>query len=166
MNYINNKDLIILGIDPGSIMMGFGIIKINNQKIELIKIYQLSLKNDNCYITKFEKIFQKTLALIDQYHPHEIAIESPFLGKNIQSMIKLVKAQSIAIAAGVYRKIPITEYAPKKIKIAITGNGNASKEQVSKMVNHLLNHSIKENLQKQLDAIDGLAAAICHYFNL
>lgn len=165
MNYKNNKDLIILGIDPGTIMMGFGIIKINNQKIELITIYQLSLKQFTCYITKLEKIFQKTLSLIDQFHPHEIAIESPFLGKNVHSMIKLVQAQSIAIAAGLYRKIPITEYAPKKIKIAITGNGNASKEQVFKMVNHLLNDTI-ENANNKLDAMDGLAAAICHYFNL
>lgn len=164
MNYKNNKDLIILGIDPGTIMMGFGIIKINNKNIELITIYQLSLKKINCYISKFEKIFEKTLSLIDNYNPNEIAIESPFLGKNVQSMIKLIKAESIAIAAGIYRKIPITEYSPRKIKMAITGNGNASKEQVFKMVNNLLN--ITDNFKKKLDAVDGLATAICHYFNI
>lgn len=164
MNYKNNKDLIILGIDPGTIMMGFGIIKINNKKIELLTIYQLSLKKINSYISKLEKIFQTTLSLIDNYNPNEIAIEAPFLGKNIQSMVKLIKAQSIAIAAGLYRKIPITEYQPRKIKMAVTGNGNASKEQVFKMVNNLLN--IKYNIKKELDAFDGLATAICHYFNL
>lgn len=164
MNYKNTKNLIILGIDPGTIIMGFGIIIINDKKIKLLTIKQLSLKKINCYILKLEKIFEKTLSLIDNYHPNEIAIETPFLGKNVQSMVKLIKAQSIAIAAGLYRKIPITEYSPRKIKMAVTGNGNASKEQVFKMVNNLLN--ITDNFQKKMDAIDGLATAICHYFNI
>ena len=111
---------------------------------------------------KLKYIFKRTLDVIDQYLPDEIAIESPFYGKNVQSMLKLGRAQGVAIAAGVSREIAITEYSPKKIKMAITGNGNASKEQVAKMLQNLLNLT---HLPKNLDATDGLAAAVCHFFN-
>ena len=107
-------------------------------------------------------IFQRTVELIDEYHPDEIAIEAPFFGKNVQSMLKLGRAQGVAMAAGLSREVPITEYSPKKIKMAITGNGNASKEQVAKMLQSLL--QLKE-LPKNLDSTDGLAAAVCHFYN-
>jgi crossover junction endodeoxyribonuclease RuvC len=111
---------------------------------------------------KLQQIFARTLGLIEEYHPDEIAIEAPFYGKNVQSMLKLGRAQGVAMAAGLFREVPITEYSPKKIKMAITGNGNASKEQVAKMLQSLF--KIKE-LPKNLDATDGLAAAVCHFFN-
>ncbi|KKN63363.1 hypothetical protein LCGC14_0502480 [marine sediment metagenome] len=112
--------------------------------------------------TKLKLIFERTIDLIDQYHPDEIAIEAPFFGKNVQSMLKLGRAQGVAMAAGLSRQIPITEYLPKKIKMAITGNGNASKEQVAKMLQSTL--SLK-SLPKNLDSTDGLAAAVCHFYN-
>lgn len=118
-------------------------------------------KYDNHYI-KLKVIFERTVELIETYHPDEIAIEAPFFGKNVQSMLKLGRAQGVAMAAGLSRGIPITEYEPKKIKMAITGNGNASKEQVAKMLQQIL--SLKE-LPKNLDSTDGLAAAVCHFFN-
>ena len=111
---------------------------------------------------KLKRIFERTIELIDTYHPDEIAIEAPFFGKNVQSMLKLGRAQGVAMAAGLSREVPITEYSPKKIKMAITGNGNASKEQVAKMLQNLL--KIKE-LPTNLDATDGLAAAVCHFYN-
>ena len=111
---------------------------------------------------KLGLIFKRTLELIDEYHPDELSIEAPFFGKNVQSMLKLGRAQGVAMAAGISREVPITEYSPKKIKMAITGNGNASKEQVAKMLQKLLN--IK-TLPKNLDATDGLGAAVCHYYN-
>ena len=107
-------------------------------------------------------IFERTIQLIETYHPDEIAIEAPFFGKNVQSMLKLGRAQGVAMAAGLSRQVPITEYSPKKIKMAITGNGNASKEQVAKMLQSLL--KIKE-LPQNLDSTDGLAAAVCHFYN-
>ena len=118
-------------------------------------------KYDDHYL-KLKLIFERTIELIDTYHPDEIAIEAPFFGKNVQSMLKLGRAQGVAMAAGLSREIPITEYAPKKIKMAITGNGNASKEQVARMLQSLL--SLKE-LPKNLDSTDGLAAAVCHFYN-
>ena len=108
------------------------------------------------------QIFEKTIKLIDKHKPDEISIEAPFFGKNVQSMLKLGRAQGVAMAAGLSRQIPVTEYSPKKIKMAITGNGNASKEQVAKMLQNLF--SIKE-LPKNLDSTDGLAAAVCHFYN-
>ena len=111
---------------------------------------------------KLKLIFERTVELIDTYKPDHIAIEAPFFGKNVQSMLKLGRAQGVAMAAGLSREIPITEYSPKKIKMAITGNGNASKEQVAKMLQSLLN--LKE-LPKNLDSTDGLAAAVCHFYN-
>ena len=116
----------------------------------------------NPNFVKLKLIFDRTLELIDTYHPDEIAIEAPFFGKNVQSMLKLGRAQGVAMAAGLSRQIPITEYSPKKIKMAITGNGNASKEQVAKMLQSLL--ALNE-LPKNLDATDGLAAAVCHFYN-
>jgi len=155
-------DRIILGIDPGTTIMGFGLILVKDKQMELLQFQELILKKYTDHYLKLEQIFKRTIQIIDEHHPDEIAIEAPFFGKNVQSMLKLGKAQGVAMAAGLSRQIPITEYSPKKIKMAITGNGNASKEQVAKMLQQLL--TIKE-LPKNLDATDGLAAAVCHFFN-
>jgi len=153
---------IILGIDPGTTIMGFGLIKVVNKKMELMQMDELILKKYKDHYTKLKLIFERTLHIIDTYHPDEIAIEAPFFGKNVQSMLKLGRAQGVAMAAGLSREVTITEYSPKKIKMAITGNGNATKEQVAKMLQNVLN--LKE-LPKNLDATDGLAAAVCHFYN-
>jgi crossover junction endodeoxyribonuclease RuvC len=153
---------IILGIDPGTTIMGFGLIKTTQKEMELIQMHELQLKKYDNHFLKLQKIFNRTIELIDEFHPDEIAIEAPFFGKNVQSMLKLGRAQGVAMAAGLSREVAITEYSPKKIKMAITGNGNASKEQVAKMLQKLL--KIK-TLPTNLDATDGLAAAVCHYYN-
>lgn len=156
------KEKIILGIDPGTTVMGFGIIKVQNNKMTLIMLDELLLEKLPNHNLKLKRIFEKTLAIIDHFHPDEVAIEAPFFGKNVQSMLKLGRAQGVAMAASLYREVPTTEYSPKKIKMAITGNGNASKEQVAGMLQNLL--KIKE-LPIKMDATDGLAAAVCHHFN-
>ena len=153
---------IILGIDPGTTVMGFGILKVVGKSMEFVQMNELILKKYTDPYTKLKIIFERTIELIDTYHPDEIAIEAPFFGKNVQSMLKLGRAQGVAIAAGLSRQIPITEYLPKKIKMAITGNGNASKEQVARMLQTTL--KIK-TLPKNLDSTDGLAAAVCHFYN-
>lgn len=142
--------------------MGFGLIRVVGKNMELMQIDELILKKYSDPYTKLKLIFERTIHLIDTYHPDEIAIEAPFFGKNVQSMLKLGRAQGVAMAAGLSRQVTITEYSPKKIKMAITGNGNASKEQVAKMLQSLL--QMKE-LPKNLDATDGLAAAVCHFYN-
>ena len=156
------EEKIILGIDPGTTIMGFGLIKIVGKKMQFLQLNELNLKKYDDHYLKLKLIFERTIELIDSYHPDEIAIEAPFFGKNVQSMLKLGRAQGVAMAAGLSREVPITEYSPKKIKMAITGNGNASKEQVAKMLQSLL--TLKE-LPKNLDATDGLAAAVCHFYN-
>ncbi|MDO4763555.1 MAG: crossover junction endodeoxyribonuclease RuvC [Flavobacteriaceae bacterium] len=158
-----NLEKIILGIDPGTTVMGFGIISVKGSKMELHSIHELILKKYPNHETKLKYIFEKTLSLIDEYHPDEVALEAPFYGKNVQSMLKLGRAQGVAMAASLHRDIPITEYSPKKVKMAITGNGNASKEQVAEMLKNLL--GLKEFPTKYLDASDGLAVAVCHHFN-
>lgn len=157
-----NKERIILGIDPGTTIMGFGVIKVINKKMEFLQLNELQLSKYKDPYLKLQKIFDRTLHLIDTFHPDEIAIEAPFFGKNVQSMLKLGRAQGVAMAAGLSREIAITEYLPKKIKMAVTGNGNASKEQVAKMLQQVLH--LKE-LPKNLDSTDGLAAAVCHFYN-
>jgi crossover junction endodeoxyribonuclease RuvC len=156
------EERIILGIDPGTTIMGFGLIKVVGKKMEFLQLNELLLMKYKDPYIKLKLIFERTVELIDTYHPDEIAIEAPFFGKNVQSMLKLGRAQGVAMAAGLSREVPITEYLPKKIKMAITGNGNASKEQVAKMLQSLL--KIKE-LPKNLDSTDGLAAAVCHFYN-
>ncbi|MEH6656960.1 crossover junction endodeoxyribonuclease RuvC [Leeuwenhoekiella marinoflava] len=156
------SEKIILGIDPGTTIMGFGLIKVVNKKMEFIQMNELLLKKYDDPYVKLKLIFERTIELIDTYHPDEMALEAPFFGKNVQSMLKLGRAQGVAMAAGLSRQIPVTEYLPKKIKMAITGNGNASKEQVAKMLQSLLG---LKTLPKNLDSTDGLAAAVCHHFN-
>lgn len=157
-----SKEKIILGIDPGTTIMGFGLIKIVGKQMQFMQLNELQLKKYDDHYLKLKLIFERTVELIDTYHPDEIAIEAPFFGKNVQSMLKLGRAQGVAMAAGLSREVPITEYSPKKIKMAITGNGNASKEQVAKMLQSVL--QLKE-LPKNLDSTDGLAAAVCHFYN-
>ncbi|WP_081209125.1 crossover junction endodeoxyribonuclease RuvC [Salegentibacter sediminis] len=156
------SEKIILGIDPGTTIMGFGLIKVENKKMQFLQLNELQLSKYSDPYIKLKLIFERTIELIDTYNPDEIAIEAPFFGKNVQSMLKLGRAQGVAMAAGLSRQIPITEYLPKKIKMAITGNGNASKEQVARMLQSLL--SLK-SLPKNLDSTDGLAAAVCHFYN-
>jgi crossover junction endodeoxyribonuclease RuvC len=152
---------IILGIDPGTNIMGYGLIRIIGVRMELICSGVIHLDKYDGHSLKLKHIFERTLHLIEEYHPDDLAIEAPFFGKNIQSMLKLGRAQGVAMAAGLYRSIPIFEYSPKKIKQSITGNGNASKEQVALMLQTLLKFS---ETPEYLDATDGLAAAVCHFF--
>lgn len=141
--------------------MGYGIIRSNGKQPELITLGVIDLKKFGDHYIKLQKIFERTLSLIDEFHPDEIAIEAPFFGKNVQSMLKLGRAQGVAMAAGLYRSVPIFEYAPLKIKMAITGQGKASKEQVAAILQKTL---FIKDLPKNLDATDGLAAAVCHFY--
>lgn len=156
------REKIILGIDPGTTIMGFGLIKVVGNKMSFLLLNELVLNKLDDHYLRLKYIFERTIDLIEKYHPDEIAIEAPFFGKNVQSMLKLGRAQGVAMAAGLSKEIPITEYSPKKIKMSITGSGNASKEQVAKMLQSLL--GIKK-LPKNLDSTDGLAAAVCHFYN-
>ena len=157
----SKTDRIILGIDPGTTIMGYGLIHVKGNKMEMLTMGVLHLSKLNSHADKLKRIFERTLALIDEYKADEMALEAPFFGKNVQSMLKLGRAQGVAMAAGLYRDIPIFEYAPKKIKMSITGQGTASKEQVAAMLKSLLKIN---DMPKHLDASDGLAAAVCHYF--
>ncbi len=156
-----SKERIILGIDPGTTIMGYGLIQIIDNNPSLIAFGIIDLRKYSDHYTKLKKIFDRVTSLIDQYHPDELAIEAPFFGKNVQSMLKLGRAQGVAIAAALSRSMPIFEYAPRKIKMSITGQGNASKEQVAMLLKSLL--KIKE-LPSNFDATDGLAAAMCHFY--
>jgi len=156
-----DSERIILGIDPGTNIMGFGIVKVYGNTLDLVTLGVLKLVKTDDHPLKLKHIFEKTIALIEEYRPDELAIEAPFFGKNIQSMLKLGRAQGVAMAAALSRSVPIFEYSPRKIKQSITGKGSASKEQVSAMLQNIL--SLKE-VPKQLDASDGLAVAVCHYF--
>jgi crossover junction endodeoxyribonuclease RuvC len=155
------REKIILGLDPGTNIMGYGLINIQKPKLTLLQYGVIHLNKYTGHELKLKKIFERVLSLIDEYHPDEVALEAPFFGKNVQSMLKLGRAQGVAMSAALYRQIPIIEYAPKKVKQSVTGNGNASKEQVARTLMMLLN--IKE-LPKLLDATDALAVAVCHHF--
>ncbi|MDR3308412.1 MAG: crossover junction endodeoxyribonuclease RuvC, partial [Tannerella sp.] len=156
------KEQIILGIDPGTIVMGYGVLRVEGKKPFLVTMGVLKLNQFDDHYLRLIHIFDRVLQLIDSYHPDHLAIEAPFFGKNVQSMLKLGRAQGVAMAAALHRQVPICEYAPLKIKMAITGNGKASKEQVSGMLQRML-HIPDENMLPQLDATDGLAAAFCHH---
>jgi crossover junction endodeoxyribonuclease RuvC len=161
MDISKANERIILGIDPGTAIMGYGVVKEVKQQVELVTLGILKLDHLDDHPRKLQSIFERTLSLIDEYHPDCLAIEAPFYGKNIQVMLKLGRAQGVAMAAALSRNIPIFEYAPRKIKQSITGKGNATKEQVAAMLKSLL----KFNETPQfLDATDGLAVAICHSF--
>lgn len=156
-----SKERIILGIDPGTSVMGYGVIKEVTKQIALINLGIVKLDHLDDHPLKLQRIFQKTLSLIDEYNPDCLALEAPFYGKNIQVMLKLGRAQGVAMAAALSRNIPIFEYAPRKIKQSITGNGNATKEQVAAMLQSLLKFT---ETPQFLDATDGLAVAVCHSF--
>jgi crossover junction endodeoxyribonuclease RuvC len=152
---------IILGLDPGTNVMGYGLIKVTGQKLSIVQFGVIHLKKYASHELKLKKIFERVLSIIDEYLPDEVALEAPFFGKNVQSMLKLGRAQGVAMSAALYRNIPITEYAPKKVKQAVTGNGNASKEQVAAMLQQLLKFG---DLPELLDATDALGVAVCHHF--
>ncbi len=154
---------IIIGIDPGTNVMGYGILGVNGKKPCMIAMGVVKLNKFESHYLRLRRIHSRVLGLVEQYLPDEMAIEAPFFGKNVQSMLKLGRAQGVAMAAALERDIPIAEYEPRKIKMAITGNGAASKEQVQEMLRRILNID-KEQLLPELDATDALAAALCHFY--
>jgi crossover junction endodeoxyribonuclease RuvC len=155
------KERIILGIDPGTNITGYGVIRIAGSDPELISLGSIDLSKYSDHYLKLKHIFERTAGIIDEFHPDELAIEAPFYGKNVQSMLKLGRAQGAAIAAALTRSLPIFEYAPRKIKMSITGQGAASKEQVAAMLRRILKF---RETDIKLDATDGVAAALCHYY--
>ena len=155
------KERIILGIDPGTVLMGYGVLKEVNREISLISLGVIKLGHLDDHALKLQRIFKKVSALVEQYKPDCVALEAPFYGKNVQVMLKLGRAQGVAMAAALNADLPIFEYSPRKIKQSVTGSGNASKEQVAAMLQTLLN--FKET-PEFLDATDGLAVAVCHSF--
>ena len=157
-----SKGKIILGIDPGTVVMGYGLIRIDGKKLSAESMGVIKLDKLKDHPERLKVIFDRTVAIIEEFKPSQLAIEAPFFGKNVQSMLKLGRAQGVAIAAALSKDLPIAEYSPRKIKQSITGNGNSSKEQVSGMLENLLNTKLD---QVPLDATDGLAAAVCHHFN-
>lgn len=159
----NKVEKIILGIDPGTMYMGYGVISVVGTKMKFIDMGILDLKKEDDTYMKLKKVYDFTIALIDKFLPDEFAIEAQFFGKNVQSMLKLGRAQGVAIVAAMERDIPIAEYAPLKVKQAITGNGAASKEQVCGMLQVQLGLS-KEQLPDHLDATDALGVAVCHHW--
>ena len=153
---------IILGIDPGTNVMGYGLIKVVGNKAEMLTMGVIDLRKAGDAYLKLGHIFKRVSAIIDTYLPDEMAIEAPFFGKNVQSMLKLGRAQGTAIAAAINHGVPIHEYAPTKIKMAITGQGAASKEQVAAMLQRLMKISDRD-MQQMTDASDALGAAYCHF---
>jgi crossover junction endodeoxyribonuclease RuvC len=159
------KEKIILGIDPGTNIMGYGVLRVAGTKPELVAMGVIDMRKFTDHYLKLKHINERVLGVIDSYLPDELAIEAPFFGKNVQSMLKLGRAQGVAMAAALSRDIPITEYAPMKIKMAITGTGQASKEQVAAMLQKML-HIDPNEMPKFMDATDALAAAYCHYLQM
>lgn len=157
----NSKETIILGIDPGTVAMGYGIISVRSNQIKLISAGVLHLHKKDDHFLRLKEIFETVTQLIDTHLPDEFAIEEPFFGKNVQSMLKLGRAQGMAIAAALSRKLPVFGYSPRLIKQSITGKGSSSKEQVSIMLQRLLKF---EEQPKLLDATDALGVALCHHF--
>lgn len=155
------QERIIIGIDPGTLTMGYGVIQEIGNKIHALQYGILQLHQYASQALKLQKIFQHTLQILEEFHPDEVALEAPFFGKNVQSMLKLGRAQGVAMAAALVREIPITEYAPRKVKQAITGHGNASKEQVAYMLTTILQ---LQDTPTKLDATDALAVAVCHAY--
>jgi crossover junction endodeoxyribonuclease RuvC len=157
----NNYDKIILGIDPGTNIAGYGIIGVTKNTMTLISMGIFDLRKETDYANKLKAIFEKCSQLMETYLPDEVALEAPFMGKNPQSMLKLGRAQGVSMAAALNKKIPVFEYAPKRVKQSVTGKGTASKEQVAGMVQALLK---LETNHSKLDATDAVAVAICHHF--
>lgn len=162
-NATSGFERIIIGIDPGTNVMGYGILGVNGKKPVMIAMGVIRLSRYETHYLRLRRIHERVLGLVEQYLPDEMAIEAPFFGKNVQSMLKLGRAQGVAMAAALERDIPITEYEPRKIKMAITGNGAASKEQVQEMLRRILSIS-RDRILPELDATDALAAALCHFY--
>lgn len=160
-NRTKPSERVILGIDPGTSVMGYGVIHVEGNKLKLLGIGELKMKRGKDMTLRLKEIFDTTLDLIERYAPDEMAIEAQFFGKNVQSMLKLGRAQGVAIGAALHREVAVQEYAPRKIKQSITGNGNASKEQVAAMVGNLFPKGIGT---VTTDATDALAVAVCHHF--
>ncbi|MBD5234699.1 MAG: crossover junction endodeoxyribonuclease RuvC [Bacteroidales bacterium] len=160
---VRKADRIIIGIDPGTNVMGYGILGIYGKKPAMIAMGLIELSKIGDHYMRLARIYERVTMLVEQYCPDEMAIEAPFFGKNVQSMLKLGRAQGVAMAAALSRQVPITEYEPRKIKQAITGTGAASKEQVCEMLKRILNIP-PENILPKLDATDALAAALCHFY--
>ena len=160
---MKNKSEIILGIDPGTIVMGYGLLEIRNKQPSLLEMGVLKLSKYKEANQKLETIYNKVIALGEAFKPNHMAIEAPFFGKNVQSMLKLGRAQGVAIAAGMHFGLSAVEYSPKKVKQSVTGNGNADKEQIWKMLQHTLKFVEKPEF---LDASDALAVALCHFYQL
>lgn len=163
-----DKDLkkyerIIMGIDPGTNVMGYGVLGVNGKKTEVVIMGVIQLSKFESHYKRLHRIFERVSGLAEQYLPDEVALEAPFFGKNVQSMLKLGRAQGVAMAAVLSRDIPVAEYAPRTIKMAVTGNGQASKEQVANMLRHLLGLK-EEEMPRLLDATDALAVALTHYY--
>lgn len=156
-------DRIIIGIDPGTNVMGYGILGVRGKKPSLVAMGIIELSKFESHYMRLHRIHERVLGLVEQYLPDEMAIEAPFFGKNVQSMLKLGRAQGVAMAAALSRDVPITEYEPRKIKMAITGNGAASKEQVREMLRRILSIA-DESMMPKLDATDALGAALCHFY--
>ena len=159
------SERVILGIDPGTNVMGYGVIRVAGQAVSMVAMGVIDLRKMHDPYLRLGHIFERVTGIIESYLPDEMAIEAPFFGKNVQSMLKLGRAQGVAIAAAIQRDIPIHEYAPLKIKMAITGNGQASKEQVAGMLTRLLNLD-KDEMPRFLDATDALGAAYCHFMQM
>ena len=159
------KERIILGIDPGTNIMGYGLLKIVDGKAQMMTMGVIDLRRFPDAYLKLGHIFERVTGIIDEWLLDEMAIEAPFFGKNVQSMLKLGRAQGVAIAAAIRHSVPIHEYAPMKIKMALTGNGSASKEQVAGMLQRLLKLK-DEDMSKFMDATDALGAAYCHYLQM
>ncbi|MCI6895047.1 MAG: crossover junction endodeoxyribonuclease RuvC [Bacteroidales bacterium] len=160
---VKQYERVIIGIDPGTNVMGYGILGVNGKKPHLVAMGVIKLSKFDDHYMRLRRIFERVSGLVRQYLPDEMAIEAPFFGKNVQSMLKLGRAQGVAMAAALNRDIPITEYEPRKIKMAITGNGAASKEQVAEMLRRILDIA-KDDMPEFLDATDALAAALCHFY--
>jgi len=159
---IEAKEKIILGIDPGTNVMGYGLLLVEGKSYSILQYGVIHLKKYSTHELKLKKIYERITGIIDEFHPDSVALEAPFFGVNVQSMLKLGRAQGVAMAAALAQDIPITEYSPKKVKQSVTGNGNASKIQVAEMLKTLLKI---EELPKLLDATDALAVALCHHFH-
>lgn len=156
-----DKPKIILGIDPGTLVLGYGIISVQNKTVEMISMGVVKLQKLGEMNKRLARIFNRIDSIIEDFNPDEIAIEAQFFGKDVQAMLKLGRAQGVAITPAIIRDLPVHEYAPRKIKVAITGNGDASKEQVSMMLGKILKIDLSN---ESLDATDGLATALCHYY--
>ena len=154
---------IIMGIDPGTNLLGFGVIRVEGREVSFVGMGVADMRKEKSHFDKLRKLGDEMRRLLDEYSPDELSIESPFYGKNPQVMLKLGRAQGVAMASALLRDIPIAEYAPLKVKMAITGNGGASKEQVAEMLRRILNIP-KENIDPHLDATDALGVALCHFY--